>query len=55
MFLCLLAYYVEWHLRQALASLLFDDADKKRAAVRRESPVAPARHSPTAQRKVAMR
>jgi hypothetical protein len=26
-FLCLLAYYLEWHLRQALAPLLFDDHD----------------------------
>ena len=27
LFLCLLSYYVEWHLRRALASLLFDDED----------------------------
>ncbi|MGC9504023.1 IS1634 family transposase [Baaleninema sp.] len=26
-FLCLLAYYVEWHMRQALAPLLFDDEE----------------------------
>ena len=26
-FLCMLAYYVEWHLKQALASLLFEDED----------------------------
>src|SRR5262249_45679270 len=27
-FLCMLAYYVEWHLRQALAPMLFDDHDR---------------------------
>ena len=51
-FLCMLAYYVEWHMRQALAPLLFDDADPQLAEAGRESPVAPARRSPAAQRKV---
>ena len=27
-FLCMLAYYVEWHMRQSLASLLFDHEDQ---------------------------
>ena len=27
-FLCMLAYYVEWHLRHALAPMLFDDEDQ---------------------------
>jgi transposase len=26
-FLCMLAYYVEWHLREALAPLLFEDGE----------------------------
>src|SRR5260370_1143589 len=26
-FLCMLAYYVEWHMRQALGPVLFDEAD----------------------------
>lgn len=49
-FLCLLADYVEWHLRQALAPLLFDDEelDDRR---RRRDPVAPAQPSPSAKRK----
>ena len=44
-FLCMLAYYVEWHMRQALAAILFDDDDKEAAAAKRVSPVAPARRS----------
>ena len=39
--LCLLAYYVEWHLRQALAELLFEDEDLAGWQARRD-PVAPA-------------
>lgn len=48
-FLCMLAYYVEWHMRRSLAPLLFDDHD--RAAATRETIVAPARVSPAAARK----
>jgi len=44
-FLCMLAYYVEWHLRQAWAPLLFDDDDKAAAEALRPSVVAPARRS----------
>ena len=47
--LCMLAYYLEWHMRQALAPILFDDDDKAHAE--RTSPVAPAVRSARAQRK----
>jgi hypothetical protein len=50
-FLCMLAYYIEWHLRQALAPLLFDDDDKAAGEAQRASVVAPAQRSPRAQRK----
>jgi hypothetical protein len=43
--LCMLAYYVEWHLRERLAPILFDDHDKDDAWRRRESVVAPAQRS----------
>jgi len=42
-FLCTLAYYVEWHMRQKLAPLLFDDAERAVAAAERPSPLAPAK------------
>jgi len=51
--LCMLAYYVEWHLRQAWAELLFDDDDRAAGEARRTSVVAPAQRSPRAQRKAA--
>ena len=47
-FVCMLAYYVEWHLRQALAPLLFDDADAIGARAQRVSVVAPAQRSASA-------
>lgn len=50
-FLCMLAYYVEWHMRQALAPILFDDAHREEAQALRESGVAPARRSTQALRK----
>ncbi len=49
--LCMLAYYVEWHMRQALAPLLFDDDDPAAAEALRPSVVAPAQRSPRAQHK----
>ena len=49
--LCTLAYYVEWHMRQAWAPLLFDDDDKPAGEARRTSAVAPAQRSPRAARK----
>ena len=50
-FLCMLAYYLEWHMRQKLAPLLFDDTDKDAAEAARESVVAKAQRSPAAIRK----
>lgn len=50
-FLCMLAYYVEWHMRQALAPMLFDDADREGAQAKRTSIVAPAQRSESAQKK----
>jgi hypothetical protein len=50
-FLCMLAYYVEWHMREPLAPILFDDHDRSAAHTERPSVVAPARPSPAAQRK----
>jgi transposase len=47
--ICLLAYYVEWHLRRALASLLFDD--QRSGPPPAASPVAPAKRSASAQAK----
>jgi hypothetical protein len=47
-FLCMLAYYLEWHMRQRLAPMLFDDTDKAAAEALRTSVVAQAQRSPTA-------
>jgi transposase len=49
--LCMLGYYVEWHMRNALAPLLFEDDDQPGAERLRVSVVAPAQRSPKAQRK----
>ena len=51
--LCMLAYYVEWHMRQLLAPILFDDHDKSQARAARASIVAPAKRSAAARRKAA--
>jgi transposase len=50
-FLCMLAYYVEWHMRQALAPMLFDDEDREAAQAKRTSIVAPAQRSESALKK----
>ncbi len=50
-FLCMLAYYVEWHMRQKLAPLLFDDDDPEGKEAKRSSVVAPAQRSDRAERK----
>jgi hypothetical protein len=50
-FLCMLAYYVEWHMRSSLAPMLFDDEDKALAEALRDSVVAPAISSVIAQSK----
>ncbi len=47
-FLCMLAYYLEWHMRQRLAPMLFDDTDKEAAEALRTSVVATAQRSPAA-------
>lgn len=49
--LCMLAYYLEWHMRQLLASILFDDDAKLPAQATRASIVAPAQRSPAAKLK----
>lgn len=51
--LCMLAYYLEWHMRQALAPILFDDHQRAEAAALRASIVAPAQRSEAARRKAA--
>jgi len=48
-FLCMLAYYVEWHMREAWRPLLFSDEDLAAKATR--DPVAPAKRSEAAQEK----
>ncbi len=51
--LCMLAYYVEWHMREAWAPLMFADTDQAAKATR--DPVAPAQRSQAALTKVARR
>ena len=48
---CLLAYHLEWHLRQRLAPLLYEEHDRAAAERRRDTPVAPARHTPATEAK----
>jgi hypothetical protein len=50
-FLCMLACHVEWHMRERLKPMLFDDDDPTAAARERASIVAPAQSSPAALRK----
>jgi transposase len=50
-FLCMLAYYVEWHVREAWRELMFADTEQQAKAMR--DPVAPARRSKAALAKVA--
>jgi transposase len=49
-FLCMLAYYVEWHMREAWRPLLFSDEDQ--AAKQTRDPVAPAKRSAAALQKI---
>jgi hypothetical protein len=51
--LCMLAYYLEWHMRQPLAPILFDDHEPDAADAARLSIVTPARRSNAAKRKAA--
>lgn len=50
-FLCMLAYYVEWHMRRDLAPILFDDHDRESAQADRKSIVTPSPRSPAARAK----
>jgi hypothetical protein len=50
-FLCMLAYYLEWHMRQRLAPMLFDDTDPDEAEALRRSVGAPAQPSKAAIKK----
>ena len=50
-FLCMLAYYVEWHMREAWRELMFADTEQDIKATR--DPVAPAQRSTSAQAKAA--
>ncbi len=52
-FLCMLAYHLEWHLRDALAPLLFHDTDRDAARAERTSPVAKTEPSEAAKAKKA--
>lgn len=54
-FLCMLAYYVSWHMQQKLAPMLFKDDDKQQAEAERTSPVAKAKVSKAAREKTAKR
>jgi len=51
--LCMLAYYLQWHMRQSLAPMLFDEPDPAVRDAQRTSPVANAEPSPAARRKAA--
>ena len=51
--LCMLAYYVEWHMREAWRELMFADTDQAAKATR--DPVAPAERSAAARAKLARR
>jgi hypothetical protein len=50
-FLCMLAYYVVWHMKRDLAPMLFKDDDPAAAAAQRSSPVSKAKVSPAAREK----
>lgn len=54
-FLCMLAYYVEWHMRESLKPMLFDDEFIEQARATRASPVAKAVRSDHAKTKDASR
>ncbi len=49
--LCMLAYYLEWHMRQCLAPILFDEHDPVGREAQRKSPVAKAKPSDAARDK----
>ena len=53
MYLRMLSYYISWHMKQALAPILFHDHDKPAAAAKRPNPVAAAQRSDAALAKAA--
>jgi Transposase DDE domain len=53
MFLRMLSYYISWHMKAALAPILFVDHDKPAAAAKRANPVAAAQRSDQALTKAA--
>lgn len=52
-FLCTLAYYVDWEMRHRLSPLLLTDEDRAAGEATRKGPVAPAKRSPGALNKIA--
>jgi len=54
-FLCMLAYYLQWHLRERLREVLFDDCDRPSGRASRRCVVAPSVRSEAAKRKDATR
>jgi hypothetical protein len=50
-FLCMLAYYVEWHMRRLLTPMLYDDEEKQAIMLTRSSPVTKAPRSDSARAK----
>src|SRR5213082_1031883 len=50
--LCMLAYYLQWHMRRSLAPMLFDEPDPTHRDAQRTSPVAKATPSAAAHRKI---
>ncbi len=51
-FLCMLSYYVEWHMRRALAPILFEDEELPEERKRRD-PILPAKPSESVKQKKA--
>ena len=51
LFLCVLAYYLEWHLRRKLAPVMFEDDDREGAKRKRSTPVEKSEVSDRAKRK----
>ena len=49
----MLSYYISWHMKQALAPILYHDHDKPAAAAKRPNPVAAAQRSDAALAKAA--
>ncbi len=54
-FICMLAYHVDWHMREKLRPVLFAEDGQESAAAARKSIVAPAQRSESAKRKDATR